>query len=237
MYDSWAKYYDFVNDQSFGVYLNTLTDRTLSFIDQLVPKTAKILDLGAGTGRLSIPLATRSHRVTVVELSSQMADQLAWKAQRAQVCVEIVNQSIHEYRPTSAEYDLALCVFTVLNHLTDDETLGNLAENLCFVLKPGGHFLCEIARDELFRPTVYRSEEMVREIDVSQHSSDLYRYCESTTGVMRGEQFSYENRFEMRNWRDDEIRFAFESSGLRFVGRCSAILGCEEKYLLFQRES
>ena len=237
MYDSWAKYYDFVNDRSFGVYLDTLTDRTLSYIYKLVPKTAKILDLGAGTGRLSIPLVDCGHRVTAIELSSHMAAELAEKAEIAQSRVEILNQSIHDYRPTTAEFDLALCVFTVLNHLTDDDMLRGLADNLSFALKPGGYFLCELAAKELFRPIVYRANDMDREIDVSLQPSGLYRYHESTTGVMQGKQFSYENSFELRNWGDDEIKSAFESSGLRFVGRCSTAIGCEEKYLLFQRKS
>jgi predicted RNA methylase len=72
MYDSWARYYDFVNEQSFGAYLDQLADRTLSFIEGLAPETARILDLGAGTSHLSIFLAACGRSVTAVELAQKI---------------------------------------------------------------------------------------------------------------------------------------------------------------------
>ena len=73
----------------------------------------------------------------------------------------------------------------------------------------------------MFRPVVYDTEQMVRKIDVSPQSADLYRNYESTTGVMDCEQFSYEDKFELRYWRDDEVKSVFESSGFRTVKTAS----------------
>lgn len=46
-----------------------------------------ILDVGAGTGRLTIPLAGRGHRVTAVERDPAMAKALATEAERAGVVI------------------------------------------------------------------------------------------------------------------------------------------------------
>lgn len=46
-----------------------------------------VLDVGAGTGRLAIPLAARGHRVTTVERDPEMARSLAEEADRAGVVI------------------------------------------------------------------------------------------------------------------------------------------------------
>lgn len=55
-HDNWGTYYDFVYEQTFGSFYNNLTTETLNVINQILPK-GTILDFGAGTGRLSFPLA------------------------------------------------------------------------------------------------------------------------------------------------------------------------------------
>jgi len=46
-----------------------------------------VLDVGAGTGRLAIPLAARGHRVTTVERDPEMARSLSEEAERAGVVI------------------------------------------------------------------------------------------------------------------------------------------------------
>ena len=76
-HSTWAKYYDEVNRECFGVYYDQLTDQTLNTINGF-GDNLRIIDFGAGTGRLSIPLS-RNHRVTAVEPSESMLQQLKLK--------------------------------------------------------------------------------------------------------------------------------------------------------------
>jgi len=80
-HSTWAKYYDEVNRECFGIYYDQLTELTLSTINS-IGDNLSIVDFGAGTGRLSIPLS-RNHRVTAVEPSASMLQQLQYLHPRA----------------------------------------------------------------------------------------------------------------------------------------------------------
>lgn len=58
-HSSWADVYDLAYQRSFGEFYNHLTDATVEMIVGRIRPPARIVDFGAGTGRLSIPLALR----------------------------------------------------------------------------------------------------------------------------------------------------------------------------------
>jgi SAM-dependent methyltransferase len=59
--------------------------------ERLLPVApARVLDVGAGTGFLSLIASELGHRVTAVDLSPRMLGQLRAKADRARLKVEIV---------------------------------------------------------------------------------------------------------------------------------------------------
>jgi SAM-dependent methyltransferase len=80
MHDSWARYYDFIYDQCFGDVFQHITEETLALIRRVQAAPARILDLGAGTGRLAIPLAREGYAITAIDASEGMADVLASRA-------------------------------------------------------------------------------------------------------------------------------------------------------------
>ena len=81
---SWAKHYDAVNRMCFGRYYDELTRQTLAQINTL-GSNLRIADFGAGTGRLSLPLASAGHSVTAIEPSQAMLEQLAAKDTAGQI--------------------------------------------------------------------------------------------------------------------------------------------------------
>ena len=55
-HDSWANSYDQLFEASFGSHLANLTDLTMKIVLELTEPSESILDIGAGTGRMSLPL-------------------------------------------------------------------------------------------------------------------------------------------------------------------------------------
>lgn len=89
---------------------------TMAIVEDLAGG-GSVLDVGAGTGRLAIPLAGRGHRVTTVERDPDMARSLAAEAERAGVVMTQVvgawplvagNTGIHDVvLSTQVVYDVA----------------------------------------------------------------------------------------------------------------------------------
>ena len=49
-HDSWAQYYDFVYQKTYGEFYDRFNQLTLQTIQKILPYKGSILDLGAGTG-------------------------------------------------------------------------------------------------------------------------------------------------------------------------------------------
>ncbi len=58
------------------------------------PRTFRVLDIGAGTGRNAIPLARRGHPVDVVEMTEQFADMVRADAQREALDVRVIERDV-----------------------------------------------------------------------------------------------------------------------------------------------
>jgi SAM-dependent methyltransferase len=114
-HDAWAEVYDLVYAEEFGALLEGLTDRTLELVCILAKPPAAVVEFGAGTGRLAIPLASVGYRVVAVEPSAAMLGRLAGKP--GGDAVRRVVGRVQDYAG-DMRFDLALCVFGVLSYLT-----------------------------------------------------------------------------------------------------------------------
>lgn len=91
----------------------------------------KILDIGAGAGFISIPLAQMGADVTAVDLSKSSLNTLAKKANELGVDkkIRIIHADAISYKDTNEKYDLVLA-FDVLEHVNEPQRIINNAYNL-----------------------------------------------------------------------------------------------------------
>lgn len=106
------------------------------------PASVPILDVGAGTGRNTLPLARLGHAVDVVELTPEFTEQIQAAATAEGLAVNITQGDILDplvqMRPTY--YQLAV-VAEVVSHFRTLEELRLLLAKICEVLSPGGLLL------------------------------------------------------------------------------------------------
>ena len=81
-------------------------------VDSLLSGFTRIIDIGAGTGLFSVPMARRGHRVTAVEPSKEMVGIFKEKLLSGDVSsIGIHNCSWEEWRPW--RHDAALCAHSI----------------------------------------------------------------------------------------------------------------------------
>lgn len=117
--------------------------RLLAALDELaVPASAAVLDVGAGTGRNTLPLARRGHDVFAVEPAPALADALEAELAREGLTARVLRADVLAgplpVPPRACAFALAS---QVTSHFRRPADLRALLEAFAQTLAPGGHAL------------------------------------------------------------------------------------------------
>ena len=92
-------------------------DAVVNALSAMVSEDTEILDVGGGSGRLAMPLATRAKQVTVVEPSEDSVELLNARAKDAGITnITVINEAWEDVHDPMA--DIVLCSL-VLHHVLD----------------------------------------------------------------------------------------------------------------------
>lgn len=117
-------------------------DGDLDFFRRAVtPETGPVLELMAGTGRVSLPLLAQGVNLTCVEHSPAMLAVLASKASRLGLAVGLVCADARAL-PLTAGFAMVILPFQGFTELVDEESQDRTMAEVARVLVPGGRFLC-----------------------------------------------------------------------------------------------
>ncbi|KRE90329.1 methyltransferase type 12 [Paenibacillus sp. Soil766] len=111
-------------------------------------KPATLVDLGCGTGNLSVPLAAEGIQVTGIDLSEDMLA-VAEQKQSEQLSqlrggtVRWIQQDLREWE-LGEEVDVAISFCDSLNYLLEEEDIVDAFRQTWAGLKPGGLFLFDV---------------------------------------------------------------------------------------------
>ncbi len=151
-YDNWSTLYDLLYEKAYGDLYRQMTQSHLRLLDQF---TGKVLDIGAGTGRIAVPLAQRGRLITAVEPSSGMLQQLNAKAISAGVtnqihqvcrCLEVVSVT----DDVSNDHGVAICVFSTIHHLLEEKSLARAFDVISNLLRKDGAAIIGVHPPEVF---------------------------------------------------------------------------------------
>jgi SAM-dependent methyltransferase len=104
------------------------------------------LELAIGTGRVAVPLAERGVPVTGIELSPDMAAQLARKPGADAIPVTLGDMTTTR---VDGAFRLVYLVFNTINNLTTQDAQVACFENAAAHLEPGGCFVVEVGVPQL----------------------------------------------------------------------------------------
>ncbi|MDN4607079.1 class I SAM-dependent DNA methyltransferase [Sporosarcina highlanderae] len=106
-------------------------------------KERKIIDIGCGTGLLSVKLAKAGAEVTGIDLSKDMLSVAKKRAGDLSTEIEFVEQPMQEIEG-APEYDAAVIAIDSLNYLPDRESVLQTFKGVHSVLKNGGLLMFDV---------------------------------------------------------------------------------------------
>ncbi|GHB49156.1 class I SAM-dependent methyltransferase [Mongoliitalea lutea] len=236
-HDNWSKLYDKVYQLTFGGIYESFTNTTLREINKILP-AGSILDFGAGTGRLSIPLVQQGYEVIAVEQSSGMVDVFKEKCAEKGLTFPIYPCSIANYSNGSA--DLALAVFTVLSYIIDEEEMLKSLQNITDHLNPNGLFFFDLPDNVFFaNPVLFNINrpDFQRKVTINPSGvHQIFNYREQGSLVFDGATKNYEDEFPIRQWDWASIDRLLVMAGLTNTGRTFPTFnGTGSTYKLYQK--
>jgi SAM-dependent methyltransferase len=210
-HSSWAEVYDIAYERSFGDFYDCLTDATVELVKGMLPLPARIVDFGAGTGRLSIPLSQLGYTVTAVDPCQEMLAQLQRKDQHN--LIRSVSVRMEDFRG-EGNFDTALCVFTVILYLLDEDSLKRSLAAAYEALRPNGILLLDIPSETIFRGYSRREPRFERTVAVTRQNGSIYTYRDELV-VMDddGEATRYEDEFLIRHWSKQQVIERLQETG------------------------
>jgi len=140
MYDELAEYYDLIYadwEASMG--------RHGAFIAHFLPEVARVLDVSAGIGTQSLPLAAQGYSVTARDLSRTAIRRLGREADRRGVSIDAAASDMrHVGRTVHPPFDAIVCFDNSLPHLLTDAEIVSTLVGFREVLAPSGILLVSI---------------------------------------------------------------------------------------------
>lgn len=169
-----------------GITSMPRTLRTVDYLLKYIRGTDKILDLGCGYGRVSLPLASRGLNVTGLDLNPTLLTEAQKKAsQLKDIELSFVQGSMLALPFRKQSFDLIVCLWLTFNHLLTKEDQLQALNEIYRTLSPGGMAIVEMTNGE--HPSTQhqlRSEgegEDSKVLPILIHDFIFYYYIHTTT--------------------------------------------------------
>lgn len=147
-WDEYAPFYDWENAQTLG-------RRDVPFWTGLAKQSrGPVLELGCGTGRISLPLARAGVSVIGIDRSAQMlahairrADRLKKAQPRRKRRLSLIRGDIRHLPFEDGQFNLVMAPYGILQSLLREKDLKATLDAVAHVLKRGGTFGLELVPD------------------------------------------------------------------------------------------
>ena len=103
-----------------------------------------ILDVGCGTGNVTIPLAETGFRITGLDMSPEMLSLAEQKARAKGLSIEWLQQDMRRMEIGSSRFDMVISMTDSLNYMSGDRELGEVFRRVKQCLKPGGWLIFDL---------------------------------------------------------------------------------------------
>lgn len=221
MYNDFASVYDRLQDADYNRFVDFYEE-----IFKAMGKSPKlVLDLGCGTGNITVPMAKRGYDMIGLDMSVEMLNIAREKTVGLDSNVLLLCQDMCEME-LYGTVDAMVCALDGVNYITDYEDLKHFFRLVENYLNPGGVFIFDInsvhkLKNILGSNTFVNEEQGIFYVWQSEFSEET-KICDfGLTFFEEKEDGSYERFDEFqqeRAYSTEEIRVAAEEAGLGVSG-------------------
>lgn len=222
------------------------------FIEKVIEKHSAVkpelvLDLGCGTGRMTVELAKRGYDMTGIDYSPEMLDRARMRAESDGIGDGILwlCQDMSEFE-LYGTVDAAVCCLDCINHLTDTKSLYKCFDLVHNYLVPEGLFIFDVNAKYKFE-NIYSDETYAMDEDdafciwqnyynektkLCDFYITLFKQCDDGK-YQRFEEFQRERMYTLRS-----LKKALKANSLEFLAAYSGFDfeegndNCERMYIV-----
>lgn len=197
---------------------------------QFTSPDSEVLELGCGTGRVTVPLAKKSKHLTGIEISEPMLDQAKAKCQENNVSLildDITSMSLNK------KFDLIIAPFRVLQCLEQQEQVDGIFTVIRNHLKESGTAILNVfnphfSKEEMAEKWITEEETFCGETQLKNGDTlklwDTRKHLDAENQVLHPEMIyrryrnnelvdSHTNPICMRYWYPNQFKQLIESNG------------------------
>lgn len=201
------------------------------YLEEARRRGGTVLELGCGTGRLTIPLAQAGLRVTGMDLLPVMLERTRTQAAAAGVNLELVQADMRTFHLERRSFDLIFLPNTTLPHILDTADIIRCFSAAADHLAPGGAFIFDVFNPNVEMLSRKRGERHFRrradhprlgtvtleetfDYDAASQVNRITWYWSAP-----GRPDFFVHPLHMRNFFPQELPLLLERAGLRLVAR------------------
>jgi 2-polyprenyl-3-methyl-5-hydroxy-6-metoxy-1,4-benzoquinol methylase len=125
-----------------GILQDYQPDDLLLWFDSLIPNSGNGLDLGSGSGKNSLYLASKGLQVQAVDISRRALNLLKEQAQIQDLSVRTFKQDMLQFPIEENRYQVILCLWSLM--FLEPQKTQELAARIVNGLFPGGLLFCSV---------------------------------------------------------------------------------------------
>lgn len=164
---------------------------------KLLEGSKNILEFGAGTGRVTIPLAEAGHNIDAVDIETNMLETLSKRIENDSNLLQHINPILGNMcgYNSGKEYDAIIIPLTSFNYLLTEEEQLLCLESVFNNLKADGFAIIELLSNNTYDDVILDDKfRFVKKINLS--SNHYYEYYRNTTLDMESRKITQKRLFK-----------------------------------------